>query len=133
MVRLAHESHRRMVATQKMQKEKVCFPGLDQQVEDMVMKCHLCQITDMPLKPEPLCTSDLPKAVWITLAADFYGPLDTSGYLLVVIDEYSCFSIGRQVSSTSATAMKQILDYIFAVWGTPLTLMTDNGPSFSGE
>lgn len=133
VVNLAHESHRGIVATKKKLREKIWFPGLDHLVEDTIATCHLCQVTGAPAKQEPLQMSELPRAVWTTLAADFFGPLDTGNYLLVIIDEYSRFPIVRPVSSTSAMATLPIMDDIFAAWGSPETLKTDNGPPFSGE
>ena len=64
---------------------------------------------------------------------DFYGPLPTGEYLLVVIDRYSRFPEVEIVSSTKAPVIIPRLDKIFAVHGIPAILRSDNGPPFNGE
>ena len=64
---------------------------------------------------------------------DFYGPLPSGDYLLVVIDRYSRFPEVEVVRSTKAQCVIPKLDRIFAVHGIPSVIKTDNGPPFNGE
>ena len=66
------------------------------------------------------------------LAMDFLGPFPSGDYLLVVIDEYSCFPEVEIVKSTSAKSVILRLDTIFARQGIPDELKTDNGPPLNG-
>ena len=77
--------------------------------------------------------TQMPKSQWEVLNIDFYGPLPTGKYLLVVIDRYSRFSGVEIVSSTKAPVIISRLDKIFAVHGIPAILRSDNGPPFNGE
>ena len=80
---------------------------------------------------EPITTTRMPKHPWTTLHVDFYGPLQTKEYLLVVIDRYSRFPEVDIVHSTKAAAVIPKLDRMFAVHGIPDVLISDNGPPFN--
>ena len=77
--------------------------------------------------------SPCPASEWIELCADFLGPLPTGEYLLVIHDDYSRFPVVEILSSTLRKAVIPILDKIFALLGSPVTLKTDNGPPFSSD
>lgn len=70
--------------------------------------------------------SSLPDGPWEKVAVDFCGPMPTGEYLLVLMDEYSRFPIVEIIKSVSANT-----DKIFAKYGIPLELKSDNGPPFS--
>ena len=77
--------------------------------------------------------SPCPASEWTELSADFLGPLPTGEYLLVVHDDYSRFPVVEILYSTSSKAVIPILDKIFALLGSPVTLKTDNGPPFNSD
>ena len=57
----------------------------------------------------------------------------TGKYLLVLIDDYLRYPIVKIVSSTAAKTCVPIITEIFATFGTPERLRSDNGPPFNGE
>lgn len=75
--------------------------------------------------------SSLPDGPWEKVAVDFCGPMPTGEYLLVLMDEYSRFPIVEIIKSVSASTTVPKLDKIFAEYGIPLELKSDNGPPFS--
>jgi transposase InsO family protein len=64
---------------------------------------------------------------------DFYGPFPTGETLFVVIDSYSKFSEVEIMKSTTARAVTNRLDRIFAVHGIPTEIYSDNGPPFASD
>ena len=70
--------------------------------------------------------SPLPAATWAEVSADF-GHLENVKYLLVVTDEYSRYVVVDIVDSISTTSVIPRLDKIFAKFGVPVSLKTDNG------
>ena len=58
--------------------------------------------------------------------------ISRKGYLLVVTDDYSRYPIVDIVHSTSAKVVIPRLDKIFAEFGIPHVVKTDNGPPFNG-
>ena len=75
----------------------------------------------------------MPKGPWEKIHIDFYGPLPSGDYLLVVIDRYSRFPEVEIVRSTKASVVIPKLDKIFSVHGIPETVKTDNGQPFSSN
>ena len=62
--------------------KKIWFPQIDNRVKDTTAKCATCQANP----PEPLRMTELPELLWRTVHIDFYGPLSSSEYILVVVD-----------------------------------------------
>ena len=132
-VDLAHESHQGLVKTKALLREKVWFPGIDKLTDETIKRCIPCQATGRPDPPQPLTMSELPNGPWQKLHIDFYGPLPSGEYLLVVIDRYSRFPEVEIVRSTKASTVIPKLDKIFAMHGLPSSVTSDNGPPFNGD
>ena len=128
---LAHQAHLGIDKTKSLIREKIWFPQIDNRVKSTIDHCLPCQAVGRPNPPEPITTTRMPKHPWTTLHVDFYGPLQTQEYLLVVIDRYSRFPEVDIVHSTKAAAVIPKLDRMFAVHGIPDVLISDNGPPFN--
>lgn len=129
-VQLAHSGHQGIVKTVGLLREKVWFSGMQKLVEETVRYCMTCQIATQSPEREPLKMSKLPDGPWQEVSADF-GHLSNGQYLLVVTDEYSRYVIVDILESTSARSVIPHLDKIFAEFGIPHSLKTDNGPPFN--
>ena len=77
--------------------------------------------------------SEMPTGPWQKVHIDFYEPMPTSEYILVVIDRYSRFPIVEMVKSTKAKSIIPKLDKTFAVHGLPVEVTTYNGPPFNSD
>ena len=76
VIDLAHTSHFRVTKTKALIREQIWFPGIDEMIKNTIAKCIPCQAVGTNAK-EPI------------ISTDFYGPLPSGDYLLVVIDRYS--------------------------------------------
>lgn len=132
-VEIAHEGHQGIVRTKQLLREKVWFPYMDELVEQKVSSCHPCQIVTTSHQRRELHMSNLPDAPWHELSLDFYGPIPTGGYLLVLIDDYSRFPIVEHITTTSAKCVKAKLEDILSAFGVPKIIKTDNGPPFNSN
>ena len=130
---IAHETHPGITKTKALIREKIWFPDIDNLVKTTVDQCIPCQAISKQTSPEPLAMTNMPKGPWELVHLDFYGPLPSSEYLLVVVDRYSRFPEVEIVKSTKATTVIPKLDKIFATHGIPTTVKSDNGPPFNGE
>ena len=106
---------------------------MDERVSAIVGRCVACQATVNTPSQEPVKSTELPKGPWENLAVDYYGPLPSGEYVLVVIDEYSRFADIDLATSTSAKATIPKLDRIFSSYGIPLHLKSDNGVPFNSD
>ena len=80
-------------------------PNIDQQVKKTLDGCIPCQAVGKSPSPEPLGKTKMPEGPWEVVHTDFYGPLPTGEYLLVVIDIYSRFPEVEIVRSTKASTV----------------------------
>ena len=131
-VKIAHAGHQGIVKTMALLREKVWFKNMQPLVEENIKNCHTCQISTHKLTREPLQMSPLPAAPWAEVSADF-GHLQNGKYLLVVTDEYSRYVVVDILDSISTTSVIPRLDKIFAEFGVPVSLKTDNGPPFNSH
>uniref|UniRef100_A0A669DPM2 Gypsy retrotransposon integrase-like protein 1 n=1 Tax=Oreochromis niloticus TaxID=8128 RepID=A0A669DPM2_ORENI len=132
-IQLAHEGHQGIVKTKALLRTKVWFPEIDRKAESAVQNCLPCQASTPVTHTDPLQMSPLPETPWHSVSADFYGPLPTGEYLLVVTDEYSRYPVVESVRSTSASSVIPVIDKVFSMFGIPRTVKTDNGPPFNSE
>ena len=133
VVKIAHQSHLGIVKTKQLLREKVYFPGIDKQVEELCQGCIPC-LAATPMKTsEPLQMSDLPDAPWTVLSMDFCGPFPNGSYLLVVMDEDSRYPVVEIIQSLNARTVIPVLDKIFGLLGCPLVLKSDNGAPMNSE
>ena len=71
----------------------------------------------------------MPEGPWQTVNMDFFGPLPSGKYLLVLIDSHSRFLRVRIFSSTAASSMIPK----FATHGLPLKVKSNNTLPFKGD
>ena len=130
-VKIAHAGHQGIVKTMALLREKVWFKNMHL-VEENIKNCHTCQISTHKPTREPLQMSPLPAAPWEEVSTDF-GHLQNGKYLLVVTDEFSRYVVVDILDSISTTSVIPRLDKIFAEFGMPVSLKTDNGPPFNSH
>ena len=59
-ISIAHEGHQSLVKTKQLLREKVWFPGIDDNVKQKLDKCIACQANSLGSHPDPLQMSPLP-------------------------------------------------------------------------
>ena len=87
VVEIAHEGH--VMKTKSYLRSRLWFPGMDIMTERVIRGCMLCQIATPQISRLPLKMTPLPNETMEKVAADFYGPLPTGEYLLLVTCKYS--------------------------------------------
>lgn len=125
-----HEGHLGLVKCRERARQSVWWPGLSNQLKELVLNCRTCLKERLNPK-EPLMPTQFPDRPWQRLGADLFM-LGTKTYLLVV-DYYSRYVEIAQLSPSRSTDVIVHMKSIFARHGVPETLITDNGPQFSGH
>lgn len=111
---LAHEGHQGISKCKERLRSKVWWLGMDKDMERICQTCHGCQVTQLPSRPLPMKRSELP----------------TGEYLFVVVDYYSRYFEVDLLKRVRAVDIITSLETLFARYGAPYTLITDNGPQF---
>ena len=105
--------------------------GLDKEIEELVRACPSCQAVKNAPLVAPLHPWLWPSKPWKRIHADFAGPFKGKMFLLVM-DAHSKWPEIVEMSSTTATKTVE-LRRMFAAYGLPEQLVTDNGPQFTAE
>ena len=112
---------------------KAWWPGITQDVQHFVIvsKCKNCQM-NRPSLAKTVFT--WPEAdVWERLHMD-WGYVKDQGNILVIVDSGSGWIEAFHEENRTSETVKIYLSQIFARFGIPKTLVSDNGPEFvSGD
>ncbi|KAM7281203.1 uncharacterized protein ISCGN_006114, partial [Ixodes scapularis] len=123
-----HMTHRGIVACKNLASQSVFWPRINQDIEELISSCEVCQRHQGANQREPLLDRDLPIRPWEKVAMDFFYHGGTT-YLLVV-DYYSKFVEVKKMSTTTASALISVLKELYACHGTPSEAVSDQGPPF---
>ncbi|EYC07815.1 hypothetical protein Y032_0068g142 [Ancylostoma ceylanicum] len=138
--KLAHFQNRRetlsvvggIVRMKKLARSYVYWPNVDSDCENMVRRCTNCQEAAKNPTKVPLKTWPSPTRVWQRVHVDFGGPLQGI-YYLVVVDAFSKWPEMIEMSNISASKTMKALKSLFARYGLPQTIVSDNGTKFTSE
>ena len=126
---LAHEGHPGQEAFQDSLRQRVWWPGLTKDASLYVERCSECW-RRRTNSPQDLLPTEI-EGVWEKLAIDLVSIEGHS--VLSLIDYGSRYPILKVLSSTTTTAIVDELDEVFALFGLPSVLVSDNGPQFVSE
>ena len=133
VLKIAHEGHQGIVKTKTRLRSKVWWPQMDSDVEKLCKACLGCQVVGEFGAPEPMSRVLPPTAPWQDISADLLGPLPTRESILVVEDYFSRFLEVAVLKSTTSAKIIEAIHPLFARFGVPYSLRTDNGPQFVSE
>uniref|UniRef100_A0A5S6QGC4 RNA-directed DNA polymerase n=1 Tax=Trichuris muris TaxID=70415 RepID=A0A5S6QGC4_TRIMR len=124
-----HRGHPGIVRMKALARSHAYWPGIDSEIEDLVKRCHRCSAAaKLPVKTT-LAPWPVPLRPWSRVHADFAGPYEGRNFL-IVIDALTKWPEVLLTNSTTATATVALLTDLFARFGFPETLVTDNGSQF---
>ncbi|XP_034095735.1 uncharacterized protein K02A2.6-like [Gymnodraco acuticeps] len=133
---MAHEGHLGIVKVKQRCRDLVWWPGIDRDIETMVKECTACLLSGKtgPPLPPPLQPLQWPRAPWEHMQLDICGELHGvphhQRFLLVAYDLHSKWPEVVATGSVTARVVTDFLSSLFALWGSPNAITTDNGPQF---
>ena len=104
------------------------WPGITSAIEQFIQSCPSCQKLTVPHR-EPMLSTPLPRYPWEQVAVNLFE-LEQSTYLLVM-DYYSRIVEVLKLTSTTSFSVIAHLKVMFARFGMPATLISDNGPHWN--
>ncbi|XP_033099940.1 uncharacterized protein K02A2.6-like, partial [Anneissia japonica] len=104
------------------------WPGLDQDIQNLVNQCETCLSVRNKPPLAPLQTWGWPSRVWQRLHVD-YAELKGQ-HLFIVIDSHSKWVEVYPMKITTTNKTLDILRRLFSSYGLPEEIVSDNGPQF---
>ena len=127
-----HEDHIGIVKMKGLARNYVWWPGIDQDVESLANKCQGCQKVQFEAPTVPLHPWEWPIKPWQRIHVDYSAPF--MGHMfLIVVDAHSKWPEVLLTGSTSSERTVELLREVFARYGLPEHLHSDNGRQFTSE
>ena len=128
MISLAHESHIGMEGCVRRARGSMYWPRMSAEIKDFVAKCDVCLRHRSSQGKEPLMQHQLAEGPWRKIGADL---CELPGHtLLVLVDYFSNYVEVERVNKTTTSGVTKALRPLFARYGVPEVVFTDNGPQF---
>ena len=124
-----HETHPGICRMKSIARSYLWWPCLDQDIVDRVGECEACQAARNLPSVAPLHYWTWPSRPWQRIHID-YAEKDGSNFL-VIVDSHSKWMEVFLMSPTTSTRIMTALRSVFARFGLPEELVSDNGPQFT--
>ncbi|XP_054277998.1 uncharacterized protein K02A2.6-like [Macrosteles quadrilineatus] len=131
ILNLLHQEHPGESRMKSLARSYVWWPKLDQNIEETVKECKICQSTRNTTPLVPLQHWAWPKHCWQRIHIDFAS---FKGHeFLIVVDSYSKWLEVFHMQTTTSAKTIEKLRSCFATLGLPSTLVSDGGPQLTSR
>ena len=127
-----HQDHPGMSRMKAVAKSYMWWPGLDKSIENKARSCSLCQAVRHQPPVAPLHPWCWPEKPWQHIHVDFAGPFQGTMFL-VTVDAHSKWPEVSMMSFTTVSKTMDVLRQMFAAYGLPDQIVSDNGPQFISD
>lgn len=133
IVRLAHDTHPRLVQTKQRLRELYWWPCMDALVHPIIASCTTCQSSDKTasMHPAPMKLVELPNGPFqkVIMGPFEKGRQDCS-FAICLVDYFSRWPEVVFAGSVTTTSVATFLASVFSHEGNPCTIVTDNSLQF---
>lgn len=126
-----HQAHCGIVACKGLASQSVYWPSLNKDIVYVVSSYDMCQSNQKSNSQQPLLDRDLPVRPWEKLVVDFFHCQGST--FILVVDYFSKYVEVKRMETTTASSVIMVLKDIFAHFGIPNVLISDQGPPFDSE
>lgn len=126
-----HEPHFGITKTQKRARNAVYWPCINNEIEQLVSNCRICQENSAKNKKEPMIPHEVPNEPFKKVACDILEHKGKS--YLALSDYYSKWIELVKLNGKTAQEINKHLIRIFSTFGYPHIIIADNVPFGSFE
>jgi len=136
VVTLAHEGHAGTVRTLQRLRETAWWPGMSTFVRNKIASCVACSVNAdcNATRATPLILVMWPTEAWSKIGIDIVGELSnvpmSKRFVITVIDYHSRWPEVHFCGSVTSQVVIKFLTDLFARWGIPKEIVSDNGVQF---
>ncbi len=127
-----HRDHPGVVRMKAVAHSYFRWPGLDRKLEERARSCVSCRAVKSNPAPAPLHPWLWPAKPWQRVHMDFAGPFIGKTFL-IAIDAHLKWAEVIETQTTTAGRTITELRRLFASYGLPEQIVSDNGPQFVSE
>ncbi|XP_054272756.1 uncharacterized protein K02A2.6-like [Macrosteles quadrilineatus] len=131
VIRLLHDQHPGISRMKMLARSYVWWPGLEKNIEETVSTCTVCQCTRNAAVKVPLYQWPRTTNRWQRIHIDYAEDPQTRQQLLVIVDSFSKWLEVFLMKSTTSFKTIERLRTLFAAYGLPEELVSDNAPNFT--
>lgn len=121
-----HDGHLSTEKAKRLARETVFWPKMSTDIANYIAECETCQKHTRNNVKEPLHSYPIPQYPWQQLAMDI-AAFNGKEYLIVV-DKFSNWPEIMQLSSKTVSEIVSHLVKLFARYGIPESIVSDNSP-----
>ena len=131
VLKKVHETHLGIEKCKARARASLYWPGMTNDIEEMIAKCPTCAKFKPRNKKEPLMPHDVPDRPWSKIGADTF-PFGGRPHF-VAVDYFSKYPEVCRLQTSTASCVVKHLKPIYARHGIPDILVADNMPFASSE
>ena len=128
-----HETHAGMVKTKSVARMHIWWPNINSDIEQCIRLCTKCQAFKKDPARASLHPWEAPNQSWERIHIDFVGPFNRKMWLIIIIDALSKWLEVIPMTNTDSNKTLEVLRSLFARYGLPKTIVTDNGTRFTSS
>lgn len=132
ILEMLHEAHPGIARMKGFARGYVWWPGINEQIENCVKECRVCQSYSKQPPVAPLHPWSWPEKPWSRIHVDYAGPLEGKMFLLIMDAHTKWMEVHMTNTSTSSVTI-ELLRKSFASFGLPDVIVSDNATTFTSE
>ena len=126
-----HRGHSGMDACLRLAREYVYWPGMSNDIKEVVRLCEVCRELEVSHAKETLLNHDVPDRPWQKLGGDLFD-FEGDKYMITV-DYFSNFwELDRMYSTTAKVIIRKLKTH-FARYGIPDEMIVDSGSQYTSD
>lgn len=129
MIEKVHYTHLGLEKCKNRAREILYWPTMNNEIENAIQNCKSCIKFKRANVKEPMIARDIPGGPWEVLGLDVFNYKDSEW--LLVVDYYSKYIEVIKLENLMANTIIEKLKSIFARFGSPETIYSDNGTHFN--
>ncbi|XP_062538064.1 uncharacterized protein K02A2.6-like [Armigeres subalbatus] len=127
-----HRGHPGIERMKAIARSHVYWPRIDDHIADFVKRCESCVTHSKTPSKVPLQSWPPAQSPWERIHIDIPGPINGL-HFLIVVNAFTKWPEIRIVRSPITSAVTEFLDEVFARFGVPNVIVSDNGTQFTSE
>ena len=131
VLKAIHTAHQGEVKSLLLARESVFWPGITNDIKQMVKQCPQCAEHQSAPPKMPIQQPDLPNRPWEKIGSDLF---EYKGkHYLMIVDYYSRYIIVKYLPDIRSETVSNAFIEVLTEFGLPSTIMADRGTQYTSE